>query len=64
LGFIGQRGKALDHEIHGIVKFDIPKGKENIPNVSWVLIEEFMMVNNHAVKLKRTCELYSEWVSK
>jgi hypothetical protein len=44
LGFRGRRGKALDIRICELAKFDIPKGKGKSPNVSWVLIVEFMPV--------------------
>jgi hypothetical protein len=43
-GFRGRRGKALDNRIHELVKSGIPKGKGESPNVSWVLIVEFMPV--------------------
>jgi hypothetical protein len=43
-GFEGRRGKALDNRIHELVKSDIPKRKGESPNVSWVLIVEFMPV--------------------
>jgi hypothetical protein len=41
---------VLDHRVCEIMKSDIPKGKEKIRNVSWVLIEEFMSVNNYVGK--------------
>ena len=43
-GFEGQRGKALDNKIRELTKSGIPKGKGESPNVSWVLIVEFMPV--------------------
>jgi hypothetical protein len=43
-GFGGRRGKALDIRICELVKSSIPKGKGESPNVSWVLIVEFMPV--------------------
>jgi hypothetical protein len=43
-GFIGRRGKALDIRIRELAKYGIPKGKGESPNVSWVLIVEFMPV--------------------
>jgi hypothetical protein len=44
LGFRGRRGKVLDIRIRKLVKSSIPKGKGESPNVSWVLIVEFMPV--------------------
>jgi hypothetical protein len=43
-GFGGRRGKALDNRIRELAKSGIPKGKGESPNVSWVLIVEFMPV--------------------
>jgi hypothetical protein len=43
-GFIGRRGKALDNRIRELAKSGIPKGKGESPNVSWMLIMEFMPV--------------------
>jgi hypothetical protein len=42
--FGGRRGKTFDIRIHKIAKSGIPKGKGKSPNVSWVLIMEFMPV--------------------
>jgi len=43
-GFGGRRGKVLDIRIRKLAKSGIPKGKGESPNVSWVLIVEFMPV--------------------
>jgi hypothetical protein len=43
-GFEGRRGKTFDIRIREIAKSGIPKGKGESPNVSWVLIVEFMPV--------------------
>jgi hypothetical protein len=53
LGFGGRRGKALDNKIRKLVKSSISKGKGESPNVSWVLIMEFMPA-------QRSCEHKSE----